>query len=450
MELALISKSISTSYKLKANNNNNNMDYVFFRPMDYRVKDVSLAEFGKKKIDWAEAHMPVLVSLRKKYEDSQPLKGIRVSGCLHVTKETGVLVRTLKATGAELSWCGCNPLSTQDDVAASIAKNDGVAVFAVRGVSTEQYYQDIHSAMSFKPNITIDDGADLTLEMHKDLDHAGDAVKGGTEETTTGVVRLRAMQRAGKLKYPIIAVNDAETKHDFDNYYGTGQSALDGIIRATNVLVCGKNLVVAGYGHVGKGIARRGSGLGANVIVTEVDPIAALKAKLDGYSVSTMVDAATTGDIFLTTTGCKGVVSDEHIERMKNGALLANAGHFNVEISIDALDRHSINKKDINEHVVQYELKNGNKIYLIGEGRLVNLAAAEGHPSEVMDMSFANQFMSVLKLVQNESRMEPLVYDIEKSQDQEIALAKLTSMGLKIDKLTNEQKIYVQGFSEGT
>lgn len=418
--------------------------------MDYRVKDVSLAEFGKKKIDWAEAHMPVLVSLRKKYEDSQPLKGIRVSGCLHVTKETGVLVRTLKATGAELSWCGCNPLSTQDDVAASIARNDGVAVFAVRGVSTEQYYQDIHSAMSIKPNITIDDGADLTLEMHKDLDHAADSVKGGTEETTTGVVRLRAMQRAGKLKYPIIAVNDAETKHDFDNYYGTGQSALDGIIRATNVLVCGKNLVVAGYGHVGKGIARRGSGLGANVIVTEVDPIAALKAKLDGYSVSTMADAATTGDIFLTTTGCKGVVSDEHIERMKNGALLANAGHFNVEISIDALDRHSINKKDINEHVVQYELKNGNKIYLIGEGRLVNLAAAEGHPSEVMDMSFANQFMSVLKLVQNESRMEPLVYDIEKSQDQEIALAKLTSMGLKIDKLTNEQKIYVQGFSEGT
>jgi adenosylhomocysteinase len=426
------------------------MDYVFFRPMDYRVKDVSLAEFGKKKIDWAEAHMPVLVSLRKKYENSQPLKGIRVSGCLHVTKETGVLVRTLKATGAELSWCGCNPLSTQDDVAASIARNDGVAVFAVRGVSTEQYYQDIHSAMSIKPNITIDDGADLTLEMHKDLDHAADSVKGGTEETTTGVVRLRAMQRAGKLKYPIIAVNDAETKHDFDNYYGTGQSALDGIIRATNVLVCGKNLVVAGYGHVGKGIARRGSGLGANVIVTEVDPIAALKAKLDGYSVSTMADAATTGDIFLTTTGCKGVVSDEHIERMKNGALLANAGHFNVEISIDALDRRSINKKDINEHVVQYELKNGNKIYLIGEGRLVNLAAAEGHPSEVMDMSFANQFMSVLKLVQNESRMEPLVYDIEKSQDQEIALAKLTSMGLKIDKLTNEQKIYVQGFSEGT
>jgi adenosylhomocysteinase len=394
--------------------------------------------------------MPVIVSLRKKYEDSQPLKGVRVAGCLHVTKETGVLIRTLKAAGAELSWCGCNPLSTQDDVAASIVSNEGVSVFAVRGVSTEQYYQDIHSAMGIRPNITIDDGADLTVEMHKEIDGLASAVKGGTEETTTGVVRLRAMERAGKLKYPIIAVNDAETKHDFDNYYGTGQSALDGIIRATNVLVCGKSLVVAGYGHVGKGIAKRGSGLGANVIITEVDPIAALKAKLDGYSVSTMNDAAALGDIFITTTGCKGVVNEEHIAKMKNGAILANAGHFNVEISIDALDRNSLGKKNINEHTTQYELYNGNKVYLIGEGRLVNLAAAEGHPSEVMDMSFANQFMSVLRLAQNKSKMEPMVYDIEKSQDQEIALAKLTSMGVKIDKLTNEQKIYVQGFSEGT
>jgi adenosylhomocysteinase len=422
----------------------------FFLYMDYRVKDISLADLGKKKIDWAEVHMPVIVSLRKKYEDSQPLKGVRVAGCLHVTKETGVLIRILKAAGAELSWCGCNPLSTQDDVAASIVSNEGVSVFAVRGVSTEQYYQDIHSAMGIRPNITIDDGADLTVEMHKEIDGLASAVKGGTEETTTGVVRLRAMERAGKLKYPIIAVNDAETKHDFDNYYGTGQSALDGIIRATNVLVCGKSLVVAGYGHVGKGIAKRGSGLGANVIITEVDPIAALKAKLDGYSVSTMNDAAALGDIFITTTGCKGVVNEEHIAKMKNGAILANAGHFNVEISIDALDRNSLGKKNINEHTTQYELYNGNKVYLIGEGRLVNLAAAEGHPSEVMDMSFANQFMSVLRLAQNKSKMEPMVYDIEKSQDQEIALAKLTSMGVKIDKLTNEQKIYVQGFSEGT
>ncbi len=422
----------------------------FFLYMNYRVKDISLADLGKKKIDWAEVHMPVIVSLRKKYEDSQPLKGVRVAGCLHVTKETGVLIRTLKAAGAELSWCGCNPLSTQDDVAASIVSNEGVSVFAVRGVSTEQYYQDIHSAMGIRPNITIDDGADLTVEMHKEIDGLASAVKGGTEETTTGVVRLRAMERAGKLKYPIIAVNDAETKHDFDNYYGTGQSALDGIIRATNVLVCGKSLVVAGYGHVGKGIAKRGSGLGANVIITEVDPIAALKAKLDGYSVSTMNDAAALGDIFITTTGCKGVVNEEHIAKMKNGAILANAGHFNVEISIDALDRNSLGKKNINEHTTQYELYNGNKVYLIGEGRLVNLAAAEGHPSEVMDMSFANQFMSVLRLAQNKSKMEPMVYDIDKSQDQEIALAKLTSMGVKIDKLTNEQKIYVQGFSEGT
>jgi adenosylhomocysteinase len=419
--------------------------------MDYRVKDIALAELGKKKIDWAEVHMPVIVSLRKKYEGSQPLRGVRVTGCLHVTKETGVLIRTLKAAGAELSWCGCNPLSTVDDVAASIVGNEGVSVFAARGVSTEQYYKDIHSAMGIRPNITIDDGADLTVEMHKEIDGLASAVKGGTEETTTGVVRLRAMERAGKLKYPIIAVNDAETKHDFDNYYGTGQSALDGVIRATNVLVCGKSLVVAGYGHVGKGIAKRAWGLGANVIITEVDPIAALKAKLDGYSVSTMADAAASGDIFITTTGCKGVVNEEHIVKMKNGAILANAGHFNVEISIDALDRNSLGKKNINEHTMQYELHNGNNVYLIGEGRLVNLAAAEGHPSEVMDMSFANQFMSVLKLVQNKSKMiEPMVYDIEKSQDQEIALAKLSSMGVKIDKLTNEQRLYVQGFSEGT
>jgi adenosylhomocysteinase len=418
--------------------------------MDHRVKDTSLAENGKKKIDWAEAHMPVLVALRKKYQESKPLSGTRVTGCLHVTKETGVLVRTLKAAGAELSWCGCNPLSTQDDVAASIASNEGVSVYAVRGVSTEEYYQDIHSAMSIRPNITIDDGADLTVEMHKELNGLAGAIKGGTEETTTGVVRLRAMERAGKLKYPIIAVNDAETKHDFDNYYGTGQSALDGVIRATNVLISGKNLVVAGYGHVGKGIARKGSGLGANVIVTEVDPIAALKAKLDGYSVSTMADAAMIGDLFITTTGCKGVINDQHVTKMKSGAILANAGHFNVEISVDTLEHQCVGKKDINQHTTQYDLKNGNSIYLIGEGRLVNLAAAEGHPSEVMDMSFANQFLSVLRLTQNNSKLEPLVYDIEKSQDQEIALAKLDSMGVKIDKLTSEQETYIQGFSEGT
>src|ERR687889_1859590 len=390
--------------------------------MKSRIKDPTLAKEGKNRIDWAEAHMPVLVALRQKYEKTKPLEGIRVAGCLHVTKETGVLVRTLKAAGAQLSWCGCNPLSTQDDVASSLAQDEDISVFATRGVTQQEYYDDIHSAMMLKPHVTIDDGADLTVEMHKEN---FDSIRGGTEETTTGVIRLRAMQKAGKLRYPIIAVNDAETKHDFDNIYGTGQSALDGIIRATNVLIAGKNFVVAGYGHVGKGIARRAAGLGANVIVTEVDPIAALKAKLDGYSVTYMGDAATKGDIFITTTGCKDVISFNNISNMKDGAILANAGHFNVEIAVAELEKNAVKKDPINDNTMKYELSQDKKVYLIGEGRLVNLAAAEGHPSEVMDMSFANQFMSVLRLAQNKSKMEPMVYDIEKSQDQEIALAKL-------------------------
>lgn len=415
--------------------------------MDFRVKDVSLASEGERRIDWAEAHMPVLVSLRQKYEKTKPLKGIRVAGCLHVTKETGVLVRTLKAAGAELAWCGCNPLSTQDDVAASLAKDEGIGIFASRGVSSKEYYDDIHSSMKLDPHVTIDDGADLTVEMHKG---SPKSIRGGTEETTTGVIRLRAMQKAGKLMYPIIAVNDAETKHDFDNVYGTGQSALDGVIRATNVLISGKNVVVAGYGHVGKGIASRASGLGANVIVTEVDPIAALKARMDGYLVSKMNDAASVGDLFITTTGCKDVIVEKDIGRMKDGAILANAGHFNVEISIPDIERQMTGKKEINQNTMQYSLKNGRKIYLLGEGRLVNLAAAEGHPSEVMDMSFANQFLSVLKLAQHGETMKPLVYNIDKAQDQEIALAKLVSMGVEIDSLTPEQQAYLQGFSEGT
>src|SRR5919199_5667800 len=337
--------------------------------MDYRIKDISLAEDGKKRIDWAEVHMPVLVALRQKYEKSKPLEGIRVAGCLHVTKETGVLARTLKAAGAQISWCGCNPLSTQDDVAASLVEHEGLSVFASRGISTEEYYNDIHSVIKFEPNITIDDGADLTVELHNNMaDKSRLAIYGGTEETTTGVIRLRAMQKSSKLIYPIIAVNDAETKHDFDNVYGTGQSALDGIIRATNVLLAGKNVVVAGYGHVGKGVAKRASGMGANVIVTEVDPIAALKAKLDGYSVVPMRIAATVGDIFITTTGCKDVITEKDIATMKDGAILANAGHFNVEISIPALQRQSSERKDINDHTVQYELNNGHRIYLIGEG----------------------------------------------------------------------------------
>src|ERR687886_1356873 len=415
--------------------------------MKSRIKDPTLAKEGKNRVDWAEAHMPVLVALRQKYEKSKPLKGIRVAGCLHVTKETGVLVRTLKAAGAELSWCGCNPLSTQDDVAASLAQHEGISIFASRGVTQQEYYDDIHSAMEIKPHVTIDDGADLTVEMHKGN---RDSIKGGTEETTTGVIRLRAMQKAGKLMYPILAVNDAETKHDFDNIYGTGQSALDGIIRATNILISGKNVVVAGYGHVGKGIARKAAGLGASVIVTEVDPIAALKAKMDGYTVTKMEKAAEIGDVFITTTGCKDVIIDKDVAKMKDGAILANAGHFNVEISIPAIEKQTVRQNKINENVMQYKLKNGNRVYLLGEGRLVNLAAAEGHPSEVMDMSFANQFLSVIKLAQQGDMMKPGVYTIDRTQDQEIALAKLQSMSIEIDSLTPMQKTYLEGFNEGT
>jgi adenosylhomocysteinase len=415
--------------------------------MEFRVKDTTLAREGKRRIDWAEAHMPVLVALRQKYEKSKPLKGFRVAGCLHVTKETGVLVRTLKAAGAELSWCGCNPLSTQDDVAASLAKDEGISVFARRGLTSQEYYEDIRSSMKIDPHITIDDGADLTVEMHK---RRPKSIRGGTEETTTGIVRLRAMQKAGKLIYPIISVNDAETKHDFDNVYGTGQSALDGIIRATNILLSGKNVVVAGYGHVGKGIARRAAGLGANVMVTEVDPIAALKAKMDGYNVAKMNKAAEVGDVFITTTGCKDVIVDNDIAKMKDGAILANAGHFNVEISIPGIEKQSTGKKKVTDSTMQYTLKSGRRVYLVGEGRLVNLAAAEGHPSEVMDMSFANQFLAVLKLAQQGQTMKPLVYNIDRAQDQEIALAKLQSMGVEIDALTPAQKAYLDGFSEGT
>lgn len=418
--------------------------------MTFHVKDTSLAVDGKKKIDWAEAHMPVLVALKNKYQSVKPLEGIRIGGCLHVTKETGVLVRVLQSVGAELAWCGCNPLSTQDDVAASLAIDEHISVFARRGITTEEYYDDIHSVIGIGPNITIDDGADLTVEMHKNMNGSKSPIYGGTEETTTGVVRLRALHNAGKLKYPILAVNDAETKHDFDNVYGTGQSALDGIIRATNILFAGKNVVVAGYGHVGKGIAKRAAGMGGNVIVTEVDPIAALKAKLDGFSVAQMVSASEIGDVFITTTGCKDVIAGDDISRMKDGAILANAGHFNAEISIPAIEARSASQRHVNEHTLQYNLKGGSRIYLIGEGRLVNLAAAEGHPSEVMDMSFANQFLSVLKLAESKGSLKPQVYSIDRTQDNQIALAKLESMGIQIDALTDEQRLYLEGFSEGT
>lgn len=417
--------------------------------MSYRVHDVSLADEGRRKIQWALSHMPVLQSLTRQYEKSKPLEGVRVAGCLHVTKETAVLVESLRALGAELSWCGCNPLSTQDDVAASLAEDDKISIYASRGVSTQEYYDDIHMAMKIDPNITIDDGADLTLEMHREIQKFK-SVYGGTEETTTGVVRLRSMEKGGMLKYPIIAVNDAETKHDFDNYYGTGQSALDGIIRATNILISGKNVVICGYGHVGKGIARKAAGLGANVTVTEVDPIAALKAKLDGFSVGKVSEVAPAGDLFITTTGCKDVIDYDTILKLKNGALLANAGHFNVEISVDALEKNAVAKNKINDHVYQYQLSNNKAVYLIAEGRLVNLAAAEGHPSEVMDMSFANQLLSVIRIAQTHNSLEPRVYEIEREQDMVIAEAKLHSMGIYIDQLTQHQQKYLKGFDQGT
>lgn len=418
--------------------------------MEYRIKDISLADKGKKKIEWAESHMPVLLSLMKKYEDSKPLKNVVVGGCLHVTKETAVLTKTLAAAGATVAWSGCNPLSTNDDIAASLVKDEGLSIFASRGVNNKEYYEDIYSVLKFNPDITIDDGADLTIEFHKNLDKYGKNIIGGTEETTTGVQRLKALEKNSKLGFPIFAVNDAETKHDFDNVYGTGQSALDGIIRATNVLLSGKTVVVAGYGHVGKGIASRARGFGASVMVTEIDPINALKARMDGFIVKTMQDAASAGDVFITSTGCKDVITESHFEKMKDGVILANAGHFNVEISIDDLTKLSRSNKTINENVQQYNLNNQKNVNLIGEGRLVNLVAAEGHPSEVMDMSFANQFLSVLNLVENKGRFENRIYKIDKDQDLLIASLKLESMGISIDKLSESQNTYINEYGEGT
>jgi adenosylhomocysteinase len=388
--------------------------------------------------------------LQKKYKDFKPLRNLIIGGCLHVTKETAVLIKTLNIAGAQIAWSGCNPLSTNDDIAASLVVDEDLSIFASRGVSTEEYYEDIYSVLKFKPHITIDDGADLTIEFHKTMDQYGNNIIGGTEETTTGVMRLRALERNKKLKYPVIAVNDAETKHDFDNVYGTGQSALDGVIRATNILLAGKTVVVAGYGHVGKGIAARCSGHGSSVIVTEVDPINALKAKMDGYIVKPMMEASSLGDIFITSTGCKDVITKIHIEKMKNGTILANAGHFNVEISLSDLKDLSVSLNNLNENVEQYILHNGNKINLIGEGRLVNLVAAEGHPSEVMDMSFANQFLSVLNLVENRNSFENRIYEINREQDLDIARLKLESMDVKIDQLSENQNKYLHDYGEGT
>jgi adenosylhomocysteinase len=396
--------------------------------------------------------MPVLMALREKYRKSKPLKGFKIAGCLHVTKETAVLVKTFIEAGAEVSWSGCNPLSTQDDVAAALAA-DGVSIFAWHGMNVDEFYWCIDETLKFKPNLTLDDGADLIFTVHNKHRELIPYIIGGTEETTTGVHRLRAMADAGALKYPVIAVNDAETKWDFDNVYGTGQSTLDGILRATSVLLAGKNFVVAGFGHCGRGVALRAKGLGANVIITEVKATAALKATLEGLRVMKMDDAAKIGDVFVTATGVKDVIVDRHYKSMKDGAIICNTGHYDCEINITHLEKLKKSKREIRKDNEEYVLKGGRRIYLLAQGRLVNLAAAEGHPSEVMDMSFANQFMSQLRLAESSKkvkRLENKVYDISPEQDQEIAGVKLATMGLKMDTLTSEQVKYQSDYSSGT
>ncbi len=417
--------------------------------MNYKVADLSLADKGRLKIRWAESRMPVLMALRERYSKTQPLKGFKIAGCLHVTKETAVLVETLRAAGADVYWSGCNPLSTQDDVAAALAQND-IAIYAWHGMNTEEFYWCIDRTLDDDPNLTLDDGADLIFTIHNRHPEKAGNVIGGTEETTTGVHRLRAMGNAGKLKYPVFAVNDAETKWDFDNVYGTGQSTLDGILRATSVLIAGKTVVVAGYGHCGKGVALRAKGLGANVIVTEVKPTAALKATLEGFRVMTMDEAAKLGDIFVTATGVKDVIVKRHFESMKDGAVVSNTGHYDCEINIPDLESIASGKTEIRMNNEEYTLPDGRRIFLLAQGRLVNLAAAEGHPSEVMDMSFANQFLAMIRLTEEGKNMENRVYLLPEEQDQEIGALKLETMGIRIDTLTEEQKAYIDDYAQGT
>ncbi|TAN43084.1 MAG: adenosylhomocysteinase [Nitrospirae bacterium] len=416
----------------------------------YDVKDLGLANKGKLRIEWAAQEMPVLKSITDRFKKEKPLKGMRVIACLHVTTETANLMETLKVGGAEISLCASNPLSTQDDVAASLVKNSGISVFAIKGEDTKTYYRHIKDALAIKPQITMDDGADVVSILHKTEKALLKNVIGGTEETTTGVIRLKAMAADGALQYPIIAVNDAYTKHLFDNRYGTGQSTLDGVIRATNRLISGSVVVVAGYGWCGRGVAMRVRGLGARTIVTEIDPLKALEATMDGYEVMPMADAAKIGDIFITATGDINVVSGKSFPLMKDGAIVCNTGHFNVEIDIESLKKLSKAKRTIRDYVEEYTLKSGKRIYLLGEGRLINLAAAEGHPSAVMDMSFANQALSAEYMVKNAKKLQNKVYSVPEKIDKEIARLKLKAMGIKIDALTPEQKNYLESWEMGT
>jgi adenosylhomocysteinase len=414
------------------------------------VKDLALAENGKRKIEWANQQMPVLQSIRKRFIKEQPLKGVRVAACLHVTSETANLAITLRDGGAEIALCASNPLSTQDEVAACLVKDYSIPTFAIKGENNETYYSHLAATLEHKPQITMDDGADLvTMLVTKRLDLVPGVI-GGTEETTTGVIRLRAMAKDGTLKYPVIAVNDALTKHLFDNRYGTGQSTIDGILRATNLLLAGLKLVVAGYGWCGRGIAMRAKGLGADVIVTEVNPVRALEAVMDGFRVMSMPEAAKLGDIFVTVTGNKSVLAAEHFEKMKDGAVLCNSGHFNVEIDIPALERLAISRKPARPFVEEYSMKDGRHIYLLGEGRLINLTSAEGHPAAVMDMSFANQALAAEYLVKHGSELKRQVYSVPEPIDRQIAKLKLESMGILVDKLSPEQEHYLASWSEGT
>ncbi len=414
------------------------------------IKDAALAPSGVLRVEWADGQMPVLRRIRERFARERPLEGVRVAACLHVTTETANLVRTLVAGGAQVALCASNPLSTQDDVAAALVVEYGVPTFAVRGEDRTTYYRHIQQVLDTRPHLTLDDGADLVTTLHRERTDVLPGVRGGTEETTTGVVRLRAMARSGALRYPIVAVNDAKTKHWFDNRYGTGQSAVDGILRATNVLLAGRTVVVCGYGSCGRGVAARARGMGAHVLVTEVDPLAALEAVMDGFPVVPMAEAARRGEVFVTVTGNRDVIRREHFEVMRDGAVLANAGHFDVEIDVVGLRALSTRTRRVREHVEEFTLPDGRRLYLLAEGRLVNLAAAEGHPAAVMDMSFANQALCVEWLVRSAGELAPQVYPVPEEIDRQVAALKLEAMGVRIDQLTPEQRRYLESWEEGT
>jgi len=418
--------------------------------MDCHIKDVSLAAAGKSRIEWADADMPVLASIRERFERERPLEGIRVSACLHVTTETANLMRTLKAGGADTVLCASNPLSTQDDVAAALVSEYGIRTYAIKGEDTETYYAHIDAAIDHAPQITMDDGADVVGRIHGDRPEALESIIGGTEETTTGVIRLKAMAADGALRYPIISVNDANTKHLFDNRYGTGQSTIDGIVRATNRLIAGRTVVVSGYGWCGRGIAMRADGLGGNVIICEVDPLKALEAVMDGYRVMPAVEAAAVADVWVTVTGDINVIDSPAFDAMKDGAIIANSGHFNVEINIPHLREKAVSSREVRPLVEEFVLADGRKIYLLADGRLVNLSCAEGHPASVMDMSFANQALAAEYMVRNAASLTPGVYPVPAEIDESIAALKLATMGVRIDTLTPEQEKYLASWQEGT